>query len=268
MTDIVVLGRRGPAEAKWTTKELREFGELADADVVVDPDDLASCCRRAVRRSTTIRSRAATSRCSGLRGATADRQAPRVHLRFLVSPVEIEPDATGVRVGEIVLERNRLVPRGDGTLRAVGTVTTERRPASLVLRSVGYRGRGLPASRSTRDQGVVPHDRGRVLGGDGERVPGMYVAGWIKRGPSGVIGTNKPDAVETVASLLADPVRTIDPEDARLQAIDELLFHRGVEVIDREAWRRIDAAETAAGVASGRPRVKLVTLRALIDAGR
>lgn len=268
VTDIVVLGRRGPAEAKWTTKELREFGELADADVVVDPDDLnllpeslaaIADDRAALRNLDVLREFAA-------RPLTGKRR--RVHLRFLVSPVELEPDASGSRVGEIVLERNRLVPRSDGTLRAVGTGTTERRPASLVLRSVGYRGRGLPGFPFDADLGVVPHDRGRVLAGDGERVPGMYVAGWIKRGPSGVIGTNKPDAVETVASLLADPIRAIDPADARPEAVDELLLHRGVEVIDREAWRRIDAAEMAAGAGSGRPRVKLVTLRTLLDAGR
>ena len=116
---------------------------------------------------------------------------------------------------------------------------------------------------------VVPNDRGRVLTArDGEPVAGWYVAGWIKRGPTGVIGTNKACAVETVTTLLGDELPDVAPADADPAAVDALLAQRGVQVVDAEGWRRIDAAETAAGVASGRPRVKLVTLRALIDAGR
>lgn len=268
VTDVVVLGRRGPAEAKWTTKELREFGELADADVIVDPDDLTLLpeSEAAIAGDVVAQRNMEVLRELAARPLTGKRR--RVHLRFLVSPVALEADEGGERVGEIVLERNRLVPRANGSLSAVGSGITERRPASLVLRSVGYRGQGLPGFPYDADRGVVPNEAGRVLGLDGARVAGTYVAGWIKRGPSGVIGTNKPDAVETVVSLLADPPRVIDPAAARPEAVDHLLFERGVEVLDREAWRRIDAAEAAAGAAAGRPRVKLVTHRALLDAGR
>ncbi|MDF1521291.1 MAG: NADP oxidoreductase [Trueperaceae bacterium] len=268
VTDIVVLGRRGPAEAKWTTKELREFGELADADVVVDPAELdimlaskaAIADDPAALRNLDVLADFAARPLAGRRR--------RVYLRFLRSPVAIEPDASGTRVGSIVIERNRLVERSGGVIGADGTGATERLPASLVLRSVGYRGRGLPGFPFDERRAVIPNERGRVLDEDGAVLPGVYVAGWIKRGPSGVIGTNKPDAVETATCLLEDPVRTIDAEAARPEAVDALLAGRGVTVLDRDGWRRIDAAETAAGEAAGRPRVKFVRREELMDAGR
>ncbi|MFN2322223.1 MAG: FAD-dependent oxidoreductase [Trueperaceae bacterium] len=265
VTDIVVLGRRGPAEAKWTTKELREFGELEDTDVVVDPAemDIMLASRAAIEGD-----KAALRNLEVLEGFASKPLAGkrrRVYLRFLRSPRAIEPDASGTRVGAIVLERNRLVERSGGVIGAEGTGVSERLPASLVLRSVGYRGRGLPGFPFDERKAVVPNDLGRVLGPDKEQLPGVYVAGWIKRGPSGVIGTNKPDAVETVQSLLEDPARTIDPDAARPEAIDALLRDRGVTVLDRDGWRRIDEAETTAGAAEGRPRVKLVTVQELLD---
>jgi ferredoxin/flavodoxin---NADP+ reductase len=268
LTDIVVLGRRGPAEAKWTTKELREFGELADADVVVDPHDLelepfsleAIAGDRAAQKNLEVLADFAARPLQG--------RPRRVHLRFLVSPLAIEPDASGGRVGSIVLGRNRLVQRANGVIGADATGVTERLPASLVLRSVGYRGRGLPGFPFDERSGVIPNDHGRVLGEDGAPLAGVYVAGWIKRGPSGVIGTNKPDAVETATALLDDPARELAPDDARDEAVDALLTGRGVTVLDRDGWRRIDAAETTAGAAAGRPRVKLVTRQALLDASK
>ncbi len=268
LTDIVILGRRGPAEAKWTTKELREFGELADADVVVDPNDLELL---PTSRAAIADDRAALKNLEVLADFAArplQGRPRRVHLRFLVSPIALEADASGERVGSIVLERNRLVERPDGSLSAKGTGVTERLPASLVLRSVGYRGRGLPGYPFDERSGVIPNEHGRVLDEDGAALPGVYVAGWIKRGPSGVIGTNKPDAVETATALLADPVRTLAPDDASDGAVDVLLSGRGVTVLDRDCWRRIDAAETTAGTAAGRPRVKLVTRQALHDAAK
>lgn len=268
VTDIVVLGRRGPAEAKWTTKELREFGELEDADVVVDPTEMDVLL---ASRESIANDPAALRNLEVLEGFASRPLAGkrrRVYLRFLRSPLALEPDASGTRVGAIVLERNELVERPDGAIGASGTGATERLPASLVLRSVGYRGRGLPGFPFDDRKAVIPNDRGRVLGADGSPLAGVYATGWIKRGPSGVIGTNKPDAVETAQSLLADPVRAIDADAARPEAVDALLQGRGVTVLDRDCWRRIDAAETTAGAAAGRPRVKLVTVQELLDAAR
>jgi ferredoxin/flavodoxin---NADP+ reductase len=258
--DVVVIGRRGPAEAKWSTKELRDLGELADADVLVDPADLELTdeSRAALDADPIARRNYETLQAFAAkppRGASR-----RIHLRFLLSPVSLEPDASGTRVSAVVLEHNRLETRPDGSVAAVGTGATERLDASLVFRSVGYQGEPLPEVPFDAGWAVVPNDRGRVLTArGGDPVPGWYVAGWIKRGPTGVIGTNKACAVETVATLLGDKLPAIDPADARPDAVDALLTARGVRVVDAEAWRRIDARELAAGALLGRPRVKLVT---------
>jgi ferredoxin/flavodoxin---NADP+ reductase len=264
--DVVVVGRRGPAEAKWSTKELRDLGELEDADLVIDPADLAisDASRAAIANDTVARRNLEVLEelaARPLRGLNR-----RIHLRFLLSPIAIEPDASGTRVGAVVLERNRLEARADGSLSAVGTGVTERLDAQLVFRSVGYRGQAMPDLPFDERWAVVPNDRGRVLTArDGEPVPGWYVAGWIKRGPTGVIGTNKACAVETVATLLGDALPEIAPADAEPAAVDTLLAGRGVRVVDADGWRRIDAAETTAGAPVGRPRVKLVTRDALLE---
>lgn len=263
--DIVVIGRRGPAEAKWSTKELRDLGELADADVLVDPADLvvSDASRAAIEHDVVARRNLEVLEEFAAR--TPRGAGRRIHLRFLLSPVAIEPDASGRRVGAVVLERNRLEARADGSLAAVGTGVTERLAAQLVFRSVGYRGEPMPGLPFDERWAVVPNDRGRVLRArDGERVPGWYVAGWIKRGPTGVIGTNKACAVETIETLLGDPLPAIAPADADPEAVDALLDARGVAVVDADGWRRIDAAELAAGAADGRPRVKLCTRAELL----
>jgi ferredoxin--NADP+ reductase len=267
--DVVVIGRRGPAEAKWSTKELRDLGELEDADLIIDPADLAISEESRV----AIANDAVARRNLEVLGELAARPLRglnrRIHLRFLLSPVAIEPDASGTRVGAVVLERNRLEARADGSLSARGTGVTERLDAQLVFRSVGYRGQAMPGLPFDEGWSVVPNDQGRVLTArDGEPVAGWYVAGWIKRGPTGVIGTNKACAVETVATLLGDELPEIAPADAEPAAVDALLAQRGVQVVDADGWRRIDAAETAAGAAVGRPRVKFCTREALLAAGR
>jgi len=267
--DVVVIGRRGPAEAKWSTKELRELGELEDADVIVDPADLVVSdeSRAAIaddpvaRRNLEVLEELAARPARGL--------SRRIHLRFLRSPIAIEADASGTRVAAVVLERNRLEARDDGSLAARGTGVTERLEAQLVFRSVGYRGEAMPGLPFDERWSVVPNDHGRVLTArDGDPVPGWYVAGWIKRGPTGVIGTNKACAVETVSTLLSDDLPGIAPADADPAAVDALLARRGVQVVDADGWRRIDAAEIGAGAAVGRPRVKFGTREALLAASR
>ena len=263
--DVVVIGRRGPAEAKWSTKELRDLGELVDADVIVDPGDLAISDESRAAIAEDVVARRNLEVLEELAARAPRGASRRIHLRFLLSPVAIEPDASGTRVGAVVLERNRLEPRHGGSLAAVGTGATERLEAQLVFRSVGYRGEPLPGVPFDERWAVVPNDHGRVLAArGGEPIPGWYVAGWIKRGPTGVIGTNKACAVETVTTLLGDELPSIDPEDARPEALDALLSARGVRFVDADGWRRIDAAETVAGAAVGRPRVKLVTRDALL----
>ena len=263
--EVIVLGRRGPAEAKFTTKELREFGELAEADPYVDPRDLDLPRESLVmveqhpgaRRNVDVLRDFATR---------TPRGVPRcVAFRFLYSPRAIEADESGERVGAVVVERNRLEERADGSIAAVGTGVTERWPAQLVLRSVGYNGSALPGVPFDERRGIIPNVDGRVYDAPGgSPVPGMYTAGWIKRGPSGVIGTNKADASETVRSLLEDVLPT--PADPRPEAVDALLRRRGVDTVDFDQWRHIDRLELTMGEAQGRPRVKLVSRRELLEA--
>jgi ferredoxin/flavodoxin---NADP+ reductase len=263
--DVVVIGRRGPAEAKWSTKELRDLGELEDADVVVDPADLTLTAESRAALEGDAIARRNFEVLQEFSARTPRGAGRRIHLRFLLSPVALEADSSGRKVAAVLLERNRLEPRPDGSVAAVGTGELERLPASLVFRSVGYRGEALPGVPFDARWAVVPNERGRVLAErGGAPVPGWYVAGWIKRGPTGVIGTNKACAVETVATLLADELPAIAEADARPESVDALLASRGVRSVDADAWRRIDARETSAGAAVGRPRVKFVTRGALL----
>lgn len=261
--DVVMVGRRGPAQGKFTTKELRELGELENADIEVDPAELEVD----EHSLATIEGDAALMRnLEVLRGfaETPVYGKPRkVHLRFCLSPVEILGDK---RVEALKLERNRLEPREDGSIGAVPTGEFETWPVGLVLRSVGYRGTALPGVPFDERRAVIPNDAGRVLESPGgEPLPGEYVAGWIKRGPSGVIGTNKADAMESVNWLLADTAREVDPQLATREAVDHLLESRGVQVVDYQGWRALDRLEVAAGEAQGRPRVKVTDIAEMLD---
>jgi ferredoxin--NADP+ reductase len=260
LREIVLLGRRGPAQAAFTTPELKELGELADTDVIVDPADLvldpASEAALAGERSTARRNvdvlRAYAERSP--RGASR-----RLRLRFLASPVAIHGDD---RVEAVEVARNTLVTDGAGGLRAVATAARETIPCGIVLRSCGYRGVGLPGVPFDEDRGVIPNDAGRVVDDRGRPIPGLYCAGWTKRGPTGVIGTNKKDAAETVASLLTDrDAGTLPPGEGELE---QLLAARGVAFVDYAGWEAIDAEETALGAPHGRPRVKLATWHELL----
>jgi len=254
--EISMLGRRGPAQAKWTTKELRELGELENADLYVDPDELVLDPASAAAAEAD----ATTKRNLGLLADFAAHEPqgkPRkLHLRFFVSPVELHGEDDHVRA--MTLGRNRLEEREGGYLAAVDTGERETIPAELVLRSVGYRGVAIPGVPFDVRRGVVPNQGGRVVDEEGRALPGMYVAGWIKRGPSGVIGTNKADAMKTVEALLADPLP--EPADASDSALPAMLAERGVSVVDFSGWLALDRAEVGAGTASGRPRVKVVTV--------
>ena len=261
--DIYMLGRRGPAQAKWTTKELRELGELANADIVVDPSELELDPASAAQAEDDAPTKKNLEVLQGFAAQTPAGKPRRVHLRFFVSPVEVQGEG---RVAALTLARNRLEDRGGGYLAAVDTGERERLEADWLLRSVGYRGVPLPGLPFEARRGIVPNEAGRVLREDGDVVPGVYVAGWIKRGPSGVIGTNKADALETVRSLLEDDLPT--PEDASDAALPDLLRARGVRAVDWEGWSALDRAETEAGAPHGRPRVKVTRLDEMLRHAR
>jgi ferredoxin--NADP+ reductase len=254
--DVHVVGRRGPASAKFTTKELRELGELANADVVVDERNLVldPAGQAAYDEDATVRRNVDVLREWATRGLTG--RPRRVHLRFNLRPVRIVGDG---RVAGIELERTTATEDG----RVVGTGNTETLTAQMVVRSVGYRGvpiEGLPFDDA---EGTIPNVAGRVVR-DGTPTVGEYVAGWIKRGPTGVIGSNRSDAAETVRSLLADSealTRESDP-----QSLLDLLETRGVDVVPWRGWLAIDEAEVKFGAAVGRPRVKIDDRQAMLAA--
>jgi NADPH-dependent glutamate synthase beta subunit-like oxidoreductase len=259
---VTVLGRRGPAQASFTTQELRELGELAGATVLVDPADL-ELDPEAEERLAADHDRNAVRNLAVLRGWTGHAPEPgraTVALRFFRRPVALLGDD---RVSGVEIERT--VVDGDG--RASGTGETEVLPADLVIRSVGYRGLPLPGLPIDERSGTVPNEVGRVLR-DGAVAVGEYVAGWIKRGPSGVVGTNKHDARETVAELLADVQEgRLRPAGNPDDLVDALVA-RGAEPVLLEDWRAIDAAEVALGATRGRARTTLHEREALLAAVR
>jgi len=263
--EIVVVGRRGPVQASWTPTELQELGELAGADVLVDPAELeldpaseaelASASNLVQRNVEILREFAAR---------TPSSKARRIRLRFRLSPVAI---LGSERVEAVELVRNRLEAGAGGRVRAVPTDEREVLPCGLVFRSVGYHGLPIPGVPFDEGSGTIPNEAGRVLGSGGAPLPGIYCAGWIKRGPTGVIGTNKKDATGTVDALLEDARSGRLPQPAA-GSLDELLAERGVEVVTYAGWEAIDAVERARGAEQGRPRVKLCSWDELLATAR
>jgi ferredoxin/flavodoxin---NADP+ reductase len=263
--EIVMLARRGPVQAAFTTPELIELGELAGADVVVDPADLEldPASLAALADDTNAQRNLEVLRAYAAREPAG--KPKRLVLRFCVSPVSILGED---RVEGVEIVRNRLEPDESGTPRPVPTDQRETLACGLVLRSVGYRGVALAELPFDERRGTIRNDRGRVLDDEGRPLPGVYCAGWIKRGPTGVIGTNKKDATETVELLLEDLAagRVERKPDAGAAAVDELLAERGVHCVDYAAWTAIDEAERMAGEKVGRPRVKLCNWDELLAA--
>ncbi len=259
---VYVVGRRGPVQARFTPQELRELGrleatrpEVSNEDLALDPLSEAELADKDNLHSQ--RNMAVLEELAAMDRAGAARTC---HIRFFRNPVAIQG---ATRVEQVVLEKTVLSGAPFRT-RAEGTGLVEAIPCGLVFRSVGYRGVALPGVPFDAARGIVPNDRGRVLQ-DGVPVPGLYVAGWIKRGPSGVIGTNKPDSYETAAALVEDrAVLPACPESAP-HAVSALLASRGVRVVGWEQWRRIDAAEVARGAEAGKPREKFTRIAEMLD---
>ena len=265
--DVYLLGRRGPAQAAFTNPELKELGELAEADVLIrseeaeldafSREEVDSANDRMLTRKVEMITEYASREPAGRR--------KRLHLRFLVSPTEVLDDGAG-RVAGLRLVRNALTRSETGTLSATPTEQFETISAGVLFRSVGYLGVPLPGVPFNERWGVIANVGGRVTdAGSGGPVRGLYAAGWIKRGPSGVIGTNKPDAAETVAAMLADasagatwPAGSAD--------VCQLLRDRSVAFTTFDDWCAINDAELAAGANCGRPRVKFGSADAMREA--
>lgn len=264
--DIYVLGRRGAAQAAFTNPEIKELGEMDGADIIVDPQEVAldEYSQEALNEDrVALGNVQIMTRYSQVAPAG---KAKRIIMRFLVSPVEIIGTD---RVEAIKVVHNVLVKREDGSLAAKPTDKTEIIPVGLVFRSVGYRGVPLPGVPFYDKWGTIPNDAGRVLTTQGgEQVIGDYCVGWIKRGPSGVIGTNKPDSVETVEKLLEDVQagKLLSPDAPTTEAVDALLQSRGVQVVTFADWLILDQLEQSNGTNQGRPRIKFTDSPSMLAA--
>ena len=259
-----MIGRRGPAQASWTTPELKELGELAGADVAVDAAELEldAASEASLEHDTNAQRNMEVLR--GFAERTPEGKPRVVRLTFLRSPVALHGQE---RVESIELARNRL-EESDGKLAAVATEERETLECGLVFRSVGYRGIGLPDLPFDERRGTIRNDGGRVIDTDGEPVAAAYCAGWIKRGPTGIIGTNKKDANETVNLLLEDvrAGRVSHRDEVNADGLESLLEERGVQAVMYPGWVSIDELERATGEKLGRPRVKLSTWDELLEA--
>jgi ferredoxin--NADP+ reductase len=269
--EVVVLGRRGPAQAAFTSAELRELGRLDGVDAHVAPEDveLDPVSREWLddEGTFTARKNVQLLRELAARPPSADAER-RIDLRFLRSPVDIRGHG---KVEAVDVVRNQIVRGDDGSLRAraVGD-DVETIECGLVLRSVGYRAVPLPEVPFEERRFVLPNERGRVLTSDGEPLPGVYTVGWIKRGPTGILGTNKRDAEETVTCLVEDLRAGALPQPPcpGRDQIDALLAERRPDLVTVEGWRAIDGHEVQRGRSAQRPRVKLASRDELLAAAR
>nr|WP_090281515.1 FAD-dependent oxidoreductase [Mycolicibacterium komanii]CRL78026.1 NADPH-dependent glutamate synthase subunit beta-like oxidoreductase [Mycolicibacterium komanii] len=260
--EVLVVGRRGPLQAPFTTLELRELGHLeglGDVDVIIDPADFADITDEDLEAAgKTVRNNIKVLR--GYAEQTPKNAKRRIVFRFRTSPIEIKGDG---RVESIVLGRNELVEE-NGRIVAKDTGEREEVPAQLVVRAVGYRGVPTPGLPFDERSGTIPHTGGRVEGSRNE-----YVVGWIKRGPTGVIGSNKSDSQETVDTLIADlsGAQLSDFDENHSRRLAEWLVERQPKVITDDHWRLIDEYERSAGQPHGRPRVKLTSVAEMLRIG-
>ncbi|WP_227997170.1 FAD-dependent oxidoreductase [Nocardia australiensis] len=266
--EVVVLGRRGPLQAAYTSPEFLALTHLKGIDIVVDeaelvldPGSQALLDDPNVEPSLRLKYTLAEEYAAGSR----DRANKRIVFRYLASPTAL----TGTdHVETVEFVHNELVS-DNGQLVARATDRTDSLAAALVLRSIGYRGEPVGELPFDERRGVVPNEHGRVLGADGVPVPGVYVSGWIKRGPRGVIGSNRIDSEETVEQLIADfTTGKLGAPQGDRAALKALLGERQSDLVDREGWKAIDQAEKAAGRSAGRPRVKFTTREDLLKAAR
>ena len=269
VTDVHIFGRRGPAQVKFTPLELRELGEMNDVDMVVYDEDFdydeASLEAIATNKQVKVIDRVLQKwrELPSANGAGGE-SSRRLHLHFWAKPVEVKTDADG-NATALVYERTT----SDGAGGVVGTGELREQPLSQMYRAVGYFGSPLPGLPFDDRHGVIPNHEGQVLAEDSNDIlPGIYATGWIKRGPVGLIGHTKSDAMETVTHLVNDQSSWWQPEDPSLEAIPALLEERGVTWTDLDGWHRLDEHEVALGEPHGRARVKVVPRDEMVKISR
>ncbi len=267
--EVYLLGRRGPAQAAFTNPEIRELGELPAADATALPeevalDDLSKAFLDRTQDRTTMKK---VEIIQGFAAHPPSGKPRKLIMRFLVSPVELT--AADGHVAGMRLARNILQATSAGTLVAKPTDRREDLPVGLIFRAVGYRGIPLPGVPFNQDWGVILNEKGRVLDpASKEPVAGLYAAGWIKRGPTGVIGTNKPDAAETVAHMVEDAAegKALTPTEPEAGAAEALIRERQPAYISYPDWQKLNEMEVQRGKAAGRPRVKFTRVQDMLAA--
>lgn len=261
--EVVLLGRRGPAQAAYTSPEFLALGHLAGVDVVIDEAELElDAATAALIEAGDPAVQLKVTLAQDYARQSIDPSRKRIVFRYYVSPTAFTGDS---RVDAVELVHNRLVHE-NGAMHAEPTDRTESLPASLVLRSIGYRGKPVEGLPFDERRGIVPNDGGRVIGADGSPLPGVFVTGWAKRGATGVIGSNKVDARETVGHLIADfQAGRLRPPTLGLADLTRKLLDRQPELVGRHGWQLIDRAETERGERAGRPRVKFTTTPEMVS---
>jgi len=267
--EVHLLGRRGPAQAAFTNPEIRELGEMPAADVVILPEEAAldELSQAELDRTQDRTDQRKVQIIQELAGRPVTGKPRKLFIRFLVSPVELL--GTDGRVRGMRLVHNILQATAAGSLSAKPTDRFEELKLGLVFRSVGYRGVALPGVPFHDQWGVILNEKGRVLD-PASKAPmiGLYAAGWIKRGPTGVIGTNKPDAAETAEQMVSDAAagKTFTPEESTAAAAEAFIRQRQPQVITYADWRRLNELEVERGRAAGRPRVKITRVEEMLAA--
>ncbi|MCZ6525150.1 MAG: NADP oxidoreductase [Gammaproteobacteria bacterium] len=261
--NIYIIGRRGPAQAKFASKEIKEFGELAICDPLVDPDELllnpeSENELRDKSNSGSKKNYDILSKYSSLPTSNKQRQC---HFTFLKSPIKIIGDG---RVEKIILEKNKLT--GDPMRQSArGTGRTIELETGIVFSSIGYRGLSMPGVPFNDDRGVLPNSDGRIVDADNKPLPQLYCAGWIKRGPTGIIGTNRADSVATVAALLED-VKNMDADEHKsgAEGAYQILDNKGIRHISFSEWKKIDQKELARGLPKDKLREKFTYIKEML----
>jgi len=260
--EVHLIGRRGPVQAAFTPPEIKEFGGLKDCDPVLDPAYLNLNPESQIELEDP--NGAVRRRNWEVLKEFASRPTPTKRKRFVIhfckGPKELRGNG---RVEKVILEKNKLVG-SPGAQQAVGTGEMEELACGIFFRSVGYRGVPIPGVPFDPKKGIFPNVGGRILGDDGKALPGLYASGWIKRGPSGVIGTNKPDSVETVNNLLSDVSHLCECPMPQRAAVMDFLKQKHVRFVSFEDWRKIDSAEMERGKPLGKPREKFIKVEEML----
>lgn len=267
--EVYMIGRRGPAQAAFTNPELKELGNLQEADLIIEPseaepDDITKKHLEQTPDKTAERKLELIKQYSEAEPAGKKK---KLFIKFLLSPSEITGDDSG-NVASIKLTKNELYEEKDGSVRSRSTDDTVEIDAGLVFRSIGYRGVPLQDIPFNDSWGVISNDKGRITDEDGSHIDGLYVTGWIKRGPTGIIGTNKTDSAETASCITEDITsgKINDPQDSDPASIERLIKERNARYISYEKWQKVDSLEQECGQKQGRPRIKFTGIEEIIKA--